>query len=258
MRDIETIKAAAIEHDVFRRFAGYQSRLLNTLQDFQLRNARLRLIPNALTTFNEVAVLLLGFFLVIRGELTLGMLLAAQTIAFSLKSQIGGGNQLCAAIARFFCRVLRLEDVLEQPKDALVANNGNPEAGSGSVRLSGRIDIKDLSYSFSPIQAPLINGFSLSIHPGMRVALVGGSGSGKSTLAKLLAGLHQPTSGSIQFDGRTLLEHPRAVVVSSLAMVQQEIHLLVALCVTTSACGIRRLMRPPCSMPAGKRRSSML
>ena len=225
MRDIETIKAAAIEHDIFRRFAGYQSRLLNTLQEFQLRNARLRLIPNALTTFNEVAVLLLGFFLVIRGDLTLGMLLAAQTIAFSLKGQIEAAISFVQQLQGFSAGVLRLEDVLEQPLDALVASNRDPEKGSGPVRLSGRIDIKDLRYSFSAIQAPLINGLSLSIHPGMRVALVGGSGSGKSTMAKLLAGIYQPTGGSIQFDGRTLLEHPRAVVVSSLAMVQQEIQL---------------------------------
>ena len=225
MRDIETIKAAAIEHDVFRRFAGYQSRLLNTLQALQLRNARLRLIPNALTTFNEVAVLLLGFVLVIRGELTLGMLLAAQTIAFSLKGQIESVISFVQQLPGFEAGVLRLEDVLEQPRDPLLAKRDQEEQGTAPTRLSGQIEIKDVRYGFTAIQPPLIDGLTLTIHAGMRLALVGGSGSGKSTLANLLAGLHPPNSGTILFDGRTLLELPRAVVVSSLAMVQQEIQL---------------------------------
>ena len=225
MRDIETIKAAGIEHDIFRRFAGYQSRLLNTLQDVQLRNARLRLIPNGLTTFNEVAVLLLGFLLVIRGDLTLGMLLAAQTIAFSLKGQIEGLIGFVQQLPGFSAGVLRLEDVLEQPRDPLLNGDQQQQTDSAPSRLTGNIEIKELRYSFTAIQAPLIDDLTLTIHPGMRVALVGGSGSGKSTMAKLLAGLHQPTGGAILFDGKSLIDHPRSVVVSSLAMVQQEIQL---------------------------------
>ena len=129
MREIETIKAAAIENDVFRRFAGYQSRLLNTLQTLQLRNARLRLVPSALTTANEVLVLVVGFFLVIRGELTLGMLLAAQTIAFSLKGQIEAVIDFVQQLPEFEAGVLRLEDVLEQPRDPLLLAASNGESG---------------------------------------------------------------------------------------------------------------------------------
>ena len=225
MRDIETIKAAAIEHDVFRRFAGYQSRLLNTLQAIQLRNAKLRLVPNGLTTFNEVAVLLLGFLLVIRGDLTLGMLLAAQTIAFSLKGQIESLIGFVQDLPEFEAGVLRLEDVLEQPRDPLITNASGQDQVNAPTRLSGRIELQQLSFAFTTIQAPLINNLSLTIEAGMRVALVGSSGSGKSTLAKLLGGLHLPSAGELLFDGHTLLSIPRAVAVSSLAMVQQDIQL---------------------------------
>lgn len=225
MRDIETIKAAAIEHDVFRRFAGYQSRLLNTLQAIQLRNAKLRLVPNGLTTFNEVAVLLLGFLLVIQGDLTLGMLLAAQTIAFSLKGQIESLIGFVQDLPEFETGVLRLEDVLEQPRDPLITNASGQDQANAPTRLSGRIELQQLSFAFTTIQAPLINNLSLTIEAGMRVALVGSSGSGKSTLAKILGGLHQPSTGELLFDGHTLLSIPRAVAVSSLAMVQQDIQL---------------------------------
>ena len=210
MREIETIKAAAIENDVFRRFAGYQSRLLNTLQTLQLRNARLRLVPSALTTANEVLVLVVGFLLVIRGELTLGMLLAAQTIAFSLKGQIEAVIDFVQQLPEFEAGVLRLEDVMEQMRDPMLSaktSNGKEQQD----RLSGAIEIRDLSFGFVAIKPPLIKSLNLSIQPGTRIALVGGSGSGKSTLAKLISGLHQPGSGEILFDGKPLLKIPRSV-----------------------------------------------
>ena len=110
--NIETVKAAALEQDIFRRYSGYQSRLLNTFQSLQIRNARLRVFPNALNTFNEVGIFILGFFLVIQGELTLGMLLAAQTISLSLKTQIDSVISFVQQLPNFEAEVLRLEDVL--------------------------------------------------------------------------------------------------------------------------------------------------
>jgi ABC-type multidrug transport system fused ATPase/permease subunit len=85
------------------------------------------------------------------------------------------------------------------------------------------VDIDNLTYSFAPVRPPLIEQLSVSIAPGMRVALVGASGSGKSTLARLIAGLLQPSDGSILFDGLPLTAIPREVRIASLAMVQQEI-----------------------------------
>ena len=85
IQNIETVKASAVEDDIFKRFAGYHIRLLNTVQQLALLNAKIKIVPSVMTTFNEIAILLVGFWLVIEGELTLGMLLAAQTITMSLK-----------------------------------------------------------------------------------------------------------------------------------------------------------------------------
>ena len=223
--NIETVKAAALEHDIFRRYSGYQSRLLNTFQSLQLRNARLRVFPNALTTFNEVGIFILGFFLVIQGDLTLGMLLAAQTISLSLKTQIDSVISFVQQLPNFEAEVLRLEDVLEQKRDPLLRNEESRTPIVSSDRLSGEIVLQNVSFGFVAIKDPLISNLSLTIYPGQRIALVGGSGSGKSTLAKLIAGLHQPTEGAILFDGLPLVETPRAVSTNSLAMVQQDIQI---------------------------------
>ena len=97
--------------------------------------------------------------------------------------------------------MLRLEDVLEQGRDPLLCNEESRAPIISSDRLSGEIVLKNVSFGFVAIKDPLIRNLSLTIHPGQRIALVGGSGSGKSTLAKLIAGLHQPTEGAILFDG---------------------------------------------------------
>src|SRR5207248_8584583 len=73
------------------------------------------------------------------------------------------------------------------------------------------------------VEEPLIKEFSFAARPGQRIALVGSSGSGKSTIGRLLAGLYQPWSGAILYDGLPLASIPREVFVGSVALVDAEI-----------------------------------
>ena len=82
-----------------------------------MRNARMSIIPSFLTTINEILILTVGFLLIIKGQITLGMLLAAQTIAFNLKFEIERIISFFRILPSFSSNVLRLEDVLEQPID---------------------------------------------------------------------------------------------------------------------------------------------
>jgi ABC-type bacteriocin/lantibiotic exporter with double-glycine peptidase domain len=117
----------------------------------------------------------------------------------------------------------RLEDVYNYPLGDSETAPVAPERFA--PKLSGRIELSNIQFGYSILEAPLLDGISVSVQPGSRVALVGASGSGKSTLGKLICGLYKPWAGEIRIDGWRLPEIPPQVFANSITYVDQDIFL---------------------------------
>ena len=91
---------------------------------------------------------------------------------------------------------------LNRVNDIWLENEENIENGLKKCSLEGRIDIKDLSFSYSKDSAPVIENLNLTIESGQRIALVGQSGSGKKyVIKKYYTGLYKIDTGEVLFDG---------------------------------------------------------
>jgi ABC-type bacteriocin/lantibiotic exporter with double-glycine peptidase domain len=113
---------------------------------------------------------------------------------------------------------------MEYPEDVSVKEEPSNEALDENVmKLSGDIEIDNITFGYSRLAEPIIKDFSLSIKQGQSVALVGTTGCGKSTISKLISGMYQPWSGSILFDGKSRAEYHRDVMVGSIGVVDQDI-----------------------------------
>jgi NHLM bacteriocin system ABC transporter peptidase/ATP-binding protein len=225
---IETLKASGTESDYFRRFTGRLANHVNAQQVFNNATTWLSALPNLLSGITDAVVLALGGLRVISGDLTIGEVVAFQSLTRSFNEPLLALVGLFGSLRTIKGDVARLDDVLRYPPIQRLTNTdavlGQPQ--DIDRRLSGRIAVSDLAFGYSPLQEPCLKGISFDIEPGQHVALVGASGSGKSTVAKLLVGLYEPWSGSIRYDGAGIAELPHQTLAASVGMVDQDIFLL--------------------------------
>ena len=217
LQSMETIKAGGLESDFFSRWSGYYAKALNAQQELALGNLTLGVLPSFLAALSMLLILVIGGLRVMNGSLSIGMLVAFQSLMVSFLRPIENLVNFGSRLQELEGDVNRLEDVLQNPTVAKHSKILQQE-----VKLQGYVELCNISFGYSPIEPPLLENFSLSIQPGQRVALVGATGSGKSTLAKLVAGLYEPWDGEIYFDGMPRSQIPRTVLTNSLAMVEQD------------------------------------
>ncbi len=223
VRTIETLKASGLEQDAFARWAGFQAKLLNLNQRVGVYSAVLNIFPAFFAALSTAAILGVGGARVIHGALTIGSLVALQSLAISFAAPINALVQLASGFQEVKADLARLEDVLNYPVE--IETTMPLAAEPIPPKLSGRVELREVQFGYSRLDPPLIKGLSLTLAPGMRIALVGRSGSGKSTAGRLICGLIKPWSGEILYDGRPLRDLPPEVFANSVAYVDQDIFL---------------------------------
>lgn len=224
---IETLKATGGEAEFFSRWAGYQAKSLVGEQGLSVISETTSNIPTFVGVLATLCVYIVGGFKVMEGQFTIGMLVAYQTLVASFNRPLASLVNFSGMLQELRGDMTRLDDVMSYPQDRQYARASAADQGAdgASLKLSGKVELRDITFGYSPLEPPLIENFNLTINPGERVALVGGSGSGKSTVAKLVAGLYEPWKGQVLFDDTPRTELPRRLITNSVAVVDQEVFL---------------------------------
>ncbi len=241
---IETIKSCGAENGFFEKWSGSQAAVYESRSRYVKNDIYLGVIPNLISEVAGDLVLVTGVWFVLKGEIAVGMILSFQQILQLFMRPAVGAIESGQAVREMTMQMERVSDVMNYPKDPLVetdeirnsdvddmtASNGSQFSASGRSgkskehqKLSGDIEIRNLTFGYATLGEPLIRDFSMHIKPGSRVGIVGESGCGKSTVANLLSGLYMPWEGEILYDGMPINEIDRRVFTGSVAVVDQDI-----------------------------------
>jgi ABC-type bacteriocin/lantibiotic exporter with double-glycine peptidase domain len=216
--NIETIVASGTQRATFSSLAHRQSEVVSAQAQLAPSSALLTGIPVLTFWVTNSMILVLGGLAVIDNAFTIGALLAVQILAASLYGPLNSVLATGQQVQVLSASLQALDDVESSP----LAPRFTTEPTSAQTTVAS-LELKDVTFGYSPASAAVVSQVSLLIPPGHRLALVGASGSGKSTLANLACGLLTPWSGTVEVDGAPLAAYPTDTLRRSIAKVDQTI-----------------------------------
>ena len=229
---VDNLRMTATDDRFFSRWSGQQARELGARRRYSELGYLDAALPGLIAALRAAAILGIGATRVMAGDITLGTLVGLYILAEMFLAPIGRFLELTDKRQALETDMQRLEDISRAEEDPVFARR-SPESESiptfnGRLQLAGRVELREVTFGYNKARPPLIKDFNLVIGPGRRVAVVGPSGSGKSTLSRLVAGIYQPWSGEILFDGHPRHEIPEEVLRRSVSMVDQDVVLFSA------------------------------
>ena len=222
LRIIETLKSTASEGIFFKRWAGAHARTINSQQAIMLYNQLLLIVPALLSGLTTVIIIGVGGWQIMSGVLTVGTLVAFQSLLASFNAPLQTLLGLAENVQKIRGDMIRLDDVLRHPHDPRLTYVAN---ASKQDKLITQIDIKNLTFGYSKLAEPIIEGFNMILKPGSRVALIGTTGSGKTTISRLICGLYEPWAGQVLYDNQPYYKVSNKLAAGSIALVDQDIFL---------------------------------
>lgn len=218
-----TLKASGAENEYVGRVLGYHAKTVCTEQKLSKTQQIINAIPDAVKMLGDVLVLMVGGLTVIRGDMTVGMLIAFTSLFGSFSEPVDALVGFVKNMQTTKADIHRVEDIMKYPLDEKF-ETATPKR-SRRTKLDGSVELEDVAFGYSRLKDPIVAGFSFSIDPGSSIAFVGASGCGKSTVSKIVSGLYQPWQGQVRFDGIPLEEISGEVLNASVSTVSQNITL---------------------------------
>jgi len=216
----ETIKALAAEAPIQRKWEKSAALLARVGVQLRLLSSTASNTSAFVQQFINLAIVIIGVYLIAERNLTLGGLIACTMLASRAMAPVGQVAGLLVQYHTADTALTSLNEMMarevERPADTAFISRG---------RLKGAIEFRDVSFTYPGQSAPSLRKLSFGIKPGEKIAILGRIGSGKTTLEKLILGLYQPTEGAVLVDGIDLRQLDPAELRRQIGYVQQDVML---------------------------------
>jgi ABC-type bacteriocin/lantibiotic exporter with double-glycine peptidase domain len=225
MSNLETIKSLGCECHFFAQWEKALAQSMNARIKTTTTSIFLNALPQIVLQLTNGAILCLGAWYILQGEMTPGMILASQGLINESIYPINRAIDSIQNLMRLHSSILRIKNVTDCSQESIDLSLSDDDELPDIAKLTGEIELRDVTFGYDRNLPPILKHFSLKIKPGERIALVGPSGCGKSTLLSLVSGLYEPWEGEVLFDGKPRDEVDRMTFVNSVSVVNQDVTL---------------------------------